>query len=191
MRSAVKILILLALLPAIAVGSSAFNRAALEPRSIVTAIVDDDVAYLKLAGYGRHACFVSMLSNGSAEIHFDNPTTGCYAIGDGQGVNAGSGSRYSRYAFHDVLSITNAGGKDIFVWVNVTTSSASGSAVEVAKKDTPASMADSDYYASTSATALTIPVGDAGYVGARVKGGTLTAGNDVTGWVTIVARRNG
>lgn len=191
MRSAVKILILLALLPAIAVGSSAFNRAALDPRSIVTAIVDDDVAYLKLAGYGRHACFVDLLANGSAEIHFDKPATGCYALGAGEGVNAGSGTRYSRYAFHDVLSITNAGGKDVRVWVNVTTTSVSGSAVEVAKEDAPSLMTDSDYYASTSATALTIPVGDAGYVGVRVKGGTLTAGNDVTGWVTIDARRNG
>lgn len=191
MRNAMKLLIVLALLPTLAVGSSAFNRSAVAPRDVVTVTVDDDDAYLKLSGYGRHACFVTMQTNGSAQIHLDKPSTGCWALGAGEGINVASGaSYYSRFSFHDILAVTNTGGKPIIVWVNSTLSSAGPSTFEIAKKDTAATMADTDYYAGTSATTLTLPTGDSGYVGIRMRGAT-TIGTDVSGWVRIDAQRNG
>lgn len=191
MKSALKVLILLALLPALTVASSAFNQTTIGPRTLSVEIVEDHKAYLTLSGYGRHSCFVETLANGSVEIHFDTPTSDCYAAGTGQGVNVGTSTYTHRYAFHDVLSIANSGTKALYVWANVTTTSLSSSSVEIAKKDVAGTMADADYYTGASSTKLTIPVGDSGYMGVRVKPGTLTAGNDIQGWVTISARRSG
>lgn len=190
-RRAFSLLALAALALAGLQAASAYNRADVAPRAVTASVVADSAAYLALAknGASPHRCFVSESgTTGRLSISF-GATTGCGSDGGGTGINAGSASdaaKRGRYAFHDLLLVTNKGTKTVKVWANATTSSGSSSLLEVAKKTASGAMADADYAAS-SATALTLAPGATAYVGVRATSGTLTSGS-VTGSITVEGR---
>lgn len=192
MRLAVLLLAAAGLAPALIAGAGAFNAGSVAARTIQVSIATDANAYLSLAANAAspHDCFVDVSAGGKASITFDTVAAGC-SEGTGTGIAQGDGSdaaKYSRFAFHDILTVTNKGTKPILFWVNATTTSAGGSSIEVAKRPTSGAMSDGDY-AATSATSETLAVGAIGYVGVRVKTGTLISGNNVQGAVSIDARR--
>src|SRR5205823_3405386 len=134
MRAAFLAFVAAALFTAGVFASFAFNDAGVAQRSIAFNVVGDASAYVKLAGNGAHACFVQQdAATGKTSFSF-GATTGCSSAGAGTGVNAGSGTKFSRYSFDDVLKVTNAGQKTALVWVNASTATAGANWINVAKK---------------------------------------------------------
>lgn len=191
MRLALRLLLLAGLAPVLFLGAGAYQAAELEGRSIGVSIVTDGVAYLAVSANPAHAydCLVSTV-DGKVSVAIDALDAGCASAGAGLGIPAGDGStaaKYSRYAFHDLLLVTNKGTRAIKVWVNATTeTNANGAVLDVAKKATSATMVDADYAAS-SATSLDLAVGASGYVGIRANSGTMTAGQ-LDGTIVVTGR---
>jgi hypothetical protein len=166
--------------------SAAFNDASGATRRVTIAMVGDSAAYLKLAGNGAHACIVQQdATTGKASLSF-GAVSGCASGGAGLGINAGSGAKYARYAFHDVVKITNAGQKTVKVWVNATTTTAGANWINVAKSAAALTMTESDYYNASSTSISLVSTGSL-YVGVRLNT-TLAAGNALAGTVTVDAR---
>lgn len=187
MRRALWAIILVALATSYTLGASAFNYST-TARAVSVTIAGDSAAYLAVAANGAspHRCFVDT-TNGKISILFDTPSAGCGA-GTGTGINPGDGStsgRYSRYAFHDLLVITNKAPHAIVVWVN-TTALGSESALDVALETASGQMTDAKY--SNAETVSGLSVGATTYLGVRVKSGTLSSGS-VTSSISLEARR--
>lgn len=191
MRVALRLLLLAGIAPALLVGAGAYNAAQTSARAIGAEVVTDATSYLSVTANGAHAydCLVSQTA-GRLAIALD-ALDGCDVAGGGAGISAGDGSdatKYSRYAFHDLLVVTNKGTRPVNLWVNASVATGgSGALIEAAKEATTGQMTDADY-AATSATALPLAVGGVAYVGVRVKSGTTTAGTDITGTLTLVGR---
>lgn len=189
MRAALRLLIVAAMVPVLLGGSAAFNAAQSNTRPIAVTIAGDASAYLSIAANGAspHQCFVSESgSTGKLSISFVQTTAGCGANGGGTGINPAYSTttgNFTRYAFHDILLVTNKGTTTLNLWANATSSAGD---LLVAKKGTASTMTDADYVA-TSATPLTISVGNSAYLGVRVNTTTLTSGS-VSGTVDLVAR---
>lgn len=194
MRPALRLLLLAGMLPALFVGASAYQSSQLAPRGVAVQVVGDATAYLGVAATPAHAyaCLVTQDPSGSVVVRIDGLEAGCAVAGSGAGINAGDGAtaaKYSRYAFHDLLRLTNKGTQSIRVWVNATTdANGAGALVEAARKTTAGAMTDADYSANAAAP-ITIAVGSHAYVGVRVKSGTLVAGNSVDGALVLETRR--
>lgn len=198
MRVALRLLVAVGLLPLLLAGSAAFNAGTTGGRGVTVNIVGDSAAYLAVLpnGDSPHACFVTEQSSpasesGKIKIDFGS-AAGCAAGGAGTGVNAGdSASKRVRYAFHDLLLITNKGTRTILVWVNATTSPPdSGQAIHVAKNTLANQMTDSDtLYKASNPDSVSLAVGASAYVGVRIKTGTVSSGS-ITGTVEIDARGN-
>lgn len=192
MRAALRLLLLAGIAPALLVGAGAYNAARTDARAIAVAVVSDSDAYLSVAANGAHAydCVVSEAA-GKLAITLGALDAGCASAGAGAGINAGDGAdaaKRSRYAFHDLLVVTNKGTRALDLWVNATVdANGAGATIEAAKEATTGQMTDADYAAST-ATPLALAVGGVAYVGVRVDSGTTTAGTDVTGTLTLTAR---
>ncbi|GEM_PF-3235276 len=190
MRRALQLLLAAALLVAGAASSSAFNREKAS-RNVTVNLVGDGSGYLAVAANpsSPHKCFVST-SNGRTLLSFGAIGATCSSQGAGNGVNSGdgaTGAQHSRYAFHDLLLVTNEGTKRVVLWVNATTSSGGSSRVDVAMKASSGAMSDSDY-ATSLATPITLTTGSSAYVGVRVDTGSLGAGSSVFGNLTLEAR---
>lgn len=187
MRRALWTLVALALVSSYALGASAFNYAT-GSRAVSVVVVGDAAAYLAIAASATspHRCFVDT-ANGKISITFDAPSSGC-GSGSGSGINPGDGStsgKYSRYAFHDLLVVTNKAPHAIRVWIN-TSALGSESAIDVALEASAGQMTDAKY---SNAEALTgIATGASTYLGVRVKSGTLGSGS-VTTPISLEARR--
>jgi len=190
-RAAVWALVLAALAPAALLGASAYEAAQLEARGVVVEVVADAAAYLAVAANGDHAYDCLVAEQDGRLVITIGALTGCADPGAGTGINAGDGSdaaKWSRYAFHDLLVATNKGTTTALLWVNATTdANAAGALLDTAKEASAGTMTDADY-AATSATPLTLAVGESAFVGLRAISGTLTAGNFVEGTLTIVSR---
>lgn len=190
MRLALRLLIVAGLVPVLIGGTAAFGAVQVSPRSIGATVTGDASAYLALAANSAspHRCFVSESgTTGKLSISFAATTADCGANGGGLGINAASSAvagNFTRYAFHDILQVTNKGLTTLNLWVNA--SSTTGT-LDVAKKATTSSMTDADY-AGTTSDSLTLAVGSSAYVGIRVNTTTLTSGS-VTGTVHFVARK--
>lgn len=187
MRGALWGMVLVALALSVSLGSSAFNYAT-TARAVQVVVAGDAAAYLGIAAMSDspHRCFVDT-ADGKLSITFDTPSTGCGA-GTGTGINAGDGStsgKYSRYAFHDILQLTNKGQTTLFLWVNATTDTGSESALDVALEPSAGQMTDAKYSTAEALTGWTI--GSNAYVGVRVKSGMLSSGS-VTGTLSVEAR---
>lgn len=187
MRLALRLLIAAALVPSLFLGATAFNAAQSGGRVVTVDLVNDALAYLTLQANpsSPHACFVDA-STGAAQISFGS-SAGCG--GTGSGVNPGdSASKRVRYAFHDMLKVTNKGTRDVVLWVNASPPGGSGQAIQVAKAATTGQMSDSDedYYESSS-TGIPLALGNSAYVGVRIKTGSVSSGS-ITGTVTVDAR---
>lgn len=172
------------------VAADAFTSADLAPREVVVRLVADDDAYLALAANpsSPHACFVSTAADGRLAVHF-GPVNACAASGGGSGINGGSGTdtaKRGRYAFHDLVLVSNHGVKSVRVWVNATTTSGLGSSLDVAAKPLAAEMGAADY--SPGVGPFLLAPGDVLYLGLRVDSGQLTAPATLTGAVTVEAR---
>lgn len=190
-RLALRTLALAALLCAGAVASGAFAKGSLPARVVEARIVGDGAAYLALGANpsSPHQCFVLPETNGKVALDF-GATTGCAGDGGGTGVNAGvsgNAAKYARYAFHDILRVTNKGTKSVYFFANATTTSSTGT-LAVAKSGTEGRMVDADYAATSAAGVLVAPGGFV-YVGVRVDGGTTSAGGAVAGKLVLEARR--
>lgn len=191
MRLALRAVVAVGLLLALLSGTSAFNFGSSTGRAISVDIVGDASAYLALAANtaSPHDCFVSESgTTGKLSVSFA-AASGCDAAGAGTGVNAGLGSdsaKFTRYAFHDLLLVTNKGTNSILLWVNATSTTGT---LDVAKKTSSGAMTDADYAAS-SATSVSLTVGSTAYVGLRVNTTTLSSGN-VAGTVALDAWRTG
>lgn len=191
MRLAVRLLALVALAPALIVGSSAFSVDKVGDRALTATIVGDASAYVALEPNpdSSHKCFATQSgTTGKVVIAFASVTSTCHAAGTGLGIGNGAASgKYSRYAFHDILRVTNKGTKTILVWANATLDAGQTTgALEVAKSSTAWSMTDSSYAAS-SATALTLTPGSAIFLGVRVNSGELAAGSTLQGTILVTA----
>ncbi|HET6403480.1 MAG TPA: hypothetical protein VFH78_02435 [Candidatus Thermoplasmatota archaeon] len=191
MRRALWTMIVLAALVSGAMASSAFDLASAQ-RGIGVSIVGDAAAYLEVkARDGPHKCFVDVDGRGKLSILFDSASA-CPAGGLGTGINAGDGSAssWSRYAFHDILQITNKAPHPLHLWVNATSATAQshGSAIEVALKTATGQMTDADYAASRALASADLPVGATAYLGVRVKSGTHASGSGVSGSIALEAR---
>lgn len=189
MRRAFLVVLAAGLLAAGLTASTAFNLAT-GSRNVAVHIVGDGSAYLKVAANpsSPHKCFVST-SNGRTTISVGSVGATCGAQGAGTGLNPGdgaTGAQHARYAFDDLLLVTNAGTKRVLLWVNATTSSAGSSKVDAAVKAASGAMADADY-AVSQATPVTLTVGSSAYVGVRVDTGSLASGS-VFGNLTLEAR---
>lgn len=192
MRDLLVVLLLAALGVSGILGSSAFNLAHVTGRSISATVTGDAAAYLSLQANSAspHDCFVTEdPATGKLSITFGATNGDCGVNGGGTGVNAADGTagKFTRYAFHDILKVTNKGGKDVLLWVNTTTTSGSGSLVEAAKRASPNGMSDADYYSGDQASTLSLARGSSAYVGVAVKTGTLSTG-EVTGALRFSAR---
>lgn len=194
MRLALKLFVLAALVPSLVLGSAAFSKGSTGGRTITVDVVGDAAAYLAVVANpsSPHTCFAPEQTSPSTEsgkLKIDFGSAASCAGGTGTGVNAGdSGGKRVRYAFHDLLKVTNKGTRTILVWVNATTTTtSSGQVIHVAKSATTGQMTDSDsLYSATSATPLTLTVGSSGYVGVRLKTGSLASGS-IAGTVTFDA----
>ena len=187
MRRALWTMVLVALACSYVISASAFNYSTTS-RAISFTIAGDAAAYLSIAASASspHRCFVDT-ANGKISITFDAPTSPCGA-GTGSGINPGDGStsgKHSRYAFHDLLVVTNKAPHPIFLWVN-TSALGSESAIDVALETTSGQMTDAKY--STAETLSALSTGATAYLGVRVKSGTLSSGS-VTTPLSLEARR--
>lgn len=194
MRVALLLCCLAGLVPLGLVGAGAFNYAEVSPRTVSVTLATDADAYLALSANAAspHDCFVTVSAGGKASVSFDAVDAGCSA-GTGAGIAQGdgsTGSKYSRYAFHDILKVTNKGTRPLLLWANASTTSGGSSLVEVAKRSAAGAMSDGDYVTSSATPLDPLTVGSTAYLGIRVKSGTLTSGNDVLGTITIEARRS-
>jgi hypothetical protein len=190
MRLALRLLCLAGLLPALAVGVSAFDFSDGGARAVSVTISGDAAAYLSVAERdGPNDCFVTESgASGKISISFAS-AAGCDAAGAGTGINAAVGNgagNFTTYAFHDLLLVTNKGTRAIAFWANATSTSGT---LDVAKAGTLGTMTGASYAAS-SATPLSIAVGSTAYVGVRVNTTTLQSGS-VSGSVDLVARGTG
>lgn len=192
MRVALRMLLFAGVVPALLVGAGAYNAAQTGARAIGVSVVTDATSYLAVAANGAHAydCLVSETA-GRLAIALDALDTGCASAGAGSGINGGDGSdaaKSSRYAFHDLLVVTNKGTRAVLLWANASVATGgSGALLEAAKEATTGQMTDADYAAS-SATPLHLAVGGVAYVGVRVTSGATTAGGDITGTLSLVGR---
>lgn len=168
------------------VGADAFTAADAAPRDVVAEVVSDGDAYLALAAdpTSPHECFVAPLADGRLSVSF-GANAGCAGAGSGiNGANAAGGE--GRHTFHDLLVLTNQGTKAARVWVNATTTSASGSLLEVAAKTTSGSMAAADY--GTARGPHVLQPGESLHLGLRVSSGQLAPPASVTGRLSVEAR---
>lgn len=189
MRAAVQVTLAAALVVGGILASTAFSRAT-QTRDVTVRLVGDASAYLKLAANpsSPHKCFVAT-TNGVTSIGFASIGATCASQGAGTGLNPGdgaTGASHARYAFHDLLLVTNQGTKSVLLWVNATTSSAGSSSVLAAGKTTAGGMTDADYAASLGP--YTLATGASLYLGVRVDTGSLAAGSHVFGNLTLTAR---
>lgn len=191
MRHAVRVLALLALAPALVIGSSAFSADRVGARAVTASIVGDASAYLSLVETpgAPHRCFVEQDPvTGRLVLSFSTATDECHVDSNGQGLSGGDASgRHSRYSFHDILQLTNKGTKSANVWVNATTTSAGGSALHVARATSANSLTDASYFAS-SAAHVTLAPGSSLYLGVRVDSGSLVSTQRVEGSITVTGR---
>lgn len=188
MRLALWTLIVVAALSSLTLGSSAFNYARAE-RTIQVSIADDSLAYLAMAenGLSPHRCFVDE-TDGKLSITFDTPSSGC-GSGAGTGINPGDGTtsgRYARYAFHDLLIITNKARSPLILWVNASTGQPSESNIDVALETSAGQMVDAAY--SNAEVVTDLAVGSQVYMGLRVKSGMIASGTLST-TLSVEARR--
>jgi len=188
-RWALRLFIVASLLAAGAVASTAFNAGTVGARTITLTLAGDSSAYLAVAATagGAHACFVHQASGGKVYLQVD----GTCGSGYGNGLGAGDGSasgRFSKMDLNDVLTVTDKGDRAVRVWVNATTTSGSGSAVDVQTNSTSGTghMTDGGYAAA--AAVVQSGVGESIYVGVQVSSGTLASGSSVSGTVTFEAR---
>lgn len=197
MRLAVRLLCVAALIPAFALASSAFSYAETGARAITVALVGDAAAYLAIEANSASPfdCVVTEQTspaseNGKLKIDLSALSGTCSGNGGGTGINAGGGgSKSVRYAFHDLLQVTNKGTNSVLVWVNSTPNSgSSGASVHVAKHASTGQMTDSDsLYMASNPASVALGVGEDLFVGVRVMPGTLTSGT-ISGTVDLVAR---
>lgn len=185
MRLALVSLIGVTLIAAGVITSTAFTAANVGARVVTVSIVGDGEGYVSVqpTSGNAHSCFVST-DAGSGKLAISLASAAlCAAGGTGTGVNAGGGSKYARYALHDILTIKNQGQKTVEVWVNATSTSGT---VDVNKATSAASMNEAGYY-SSSATSITLTSTSSFYVGVRVNA-SLSQGSAVAGTITIAAR---
>lgn len=185
-----RVLVAACLLASAGLAASAFTSADLEPRAVVVSVVADADAYVsaKANPATPHACFVDVAA-GKLSLGFDATGPSCTFDGGGAGINGGDGSdaaKYGRYAFHDLLLVTNQGMNTVRVWINATTTSTLDSALTVAGELGPRAMTDADYSAAVGP--FTLAPGEDVYVGVRVHSGKLQSSSSVTGAITIEAR---
>lgn len=181
MRFALVAFVGVTLLAAGLIASTAFTAASNTTRVVVVQLVNDGAAVVAVKSTvgNPHSCFVSVDSvSGKMSISL-GAAVGCAAGGAGAGVNSGSGTKYARYALHDLLTVTNQGQKSVRVWVNATSTTGT---VDVFKAASQGTMTEAQYYAS-SATSLTVASTGSIYVGLRVNATTA-----VSGTIAIEAR---
>lgn len=171
--------------------SSAFNYAALQPRTVATTIVTDANGYLAVASYDtEYACYVG-LTNGKIDLTWDGGTS-CTSGATGTGVNPNS-----QYYFHDVLKITNKGTKTLTkLWLNTTANSAftlnvNSAAGAMTTSDTNITGVTGIYTTNVAiATAAgNLAPGDSWYIGFKIDTRSLdTSSSSQSATLTIEAR---
>jgi hypothetical protein len=175
MRTSFLLFTMVALVASSMTAASAFNWAQTGARSVSTAIVTDENAYLAIAEVD-YGCFTDILATGKIDLNFDSGT-GC--AGTGTGINAGS-----TYYYHDVLKVTNKGTATLSdVWLNIT-----GSDITIQVDTTQGEMTtDGTYGAAKSVSNLA--VGDSIYIGFKLDAASKTVTDaTISGSLSVDAR---
>ena len=175
MRTSFLALTVVALVASTMTAASAFNYAQTGGRTITTALVDDNLAYLAIeeVSYG---CLASIDANGKIDLDFDG---GDSCTGGGTGINPGS-----TYYFHDVLKVTNKATVTLTnVWINMT-----GTDMLFTTATSASSMTTGSTYGS-AANPTNLAAGSSIWIGFKLIATSKAAtDSDLTGDLSVEAR---
>lgn len=185
MRTSFLAFTIFALIASSMTAASAFNYAALSGRTVAATIVGDDSAYLQIAYVDTtYDCYVNVdATTGKIDVTWDAGTSCEDTDQTGTGINPNS-----IYYFHDVLRVTNRGGKDLTgLWLNMSAGSAGQEILIQTQTSSGAMSTDGTYAAAKSYTSLA--TGNSIYVGFKLDASSLTkTSSPLSKMLTVEAR---